>query len=202
MTFETNKEPAESDELAVIDNSDFVALIARRAYKLLWIARSLSVRHPNPTLLTRPLVADLLSQSIQLEELLDAYGARKNCQWGQFRSLVATMKLFADVTYELLHIEYFLPCYRLLPIERDFAAATVQSLELTHEVLVKTANRILAQASRLNLPVPVDERRAQNYVEHLPPGRLLQDRPMRKIKSASETVTYLRRRSRTLPPPI
>ncbi|HRD64652.1 MAG TPA: hypothetical protein PKY50_00690 [Candidatus Competibacter sp.] len=191
MTFETNKEPAESDELAVIDNSDFVALIARRAYKLLWIARSLSVRHPNPTLLTRPLVADLLSQSIQLEELLDAYGARKNCQWGQFRSLVATMKLFADVTYELLHIEYFLPCYRLLPIERDFAAATVQSLELTHEVLVKTANRILAQASRLNLPVPVDERRAQNYVEHLPPGRLLQDRPMRKIKSASETVTYL-----------
>ena len=176
---------------ALIDDGDFTDLIAERASKLLWIARLLSVRRPKPIVLTRPLVADLLSHSLQVEELLDTYGARNNRQWCRFRSLVATTKLFADVAYELLHIHHALPSYQLLPIERDFAAATAQSLELTHGVLVTAANWLLAQANRLSLPIPTDERRAENYLEHLPPGRLPHDRSARKIKSADETVTYL-----------
>jgi hypothetical protein len=176
---------------ALIGDGDFTALIAKRASKLLWIARSLSVRRPNRIVLTRPLVADLLSHSLQVEELLDTYGARNNRQWCRFRSLVATTKLFADVAYELLHIHHALPSYQLLPIGRDFAAATAQSLELTHGVLVTAANWLLAQANRLSLPIPTDERRAENYLEHLPPGRLPHDRSARKIKSSNETVTYL-----------
>lgn len=191
MIYETDENLAQPTSPVVIDESDFVDLVAKRVCKLLWIALFLSERRQNPITLTRPLAADLLSQSIQIEELLDAYGARNNRQWCRFRSLVATMKLFAEVTYELLHIHHSLPSYRLLPIEHDFATATARSLELTHEVLVTTANRILAQASRLGLPVPADERREQNYTEYLPSGRLPHDRAARKIKSASETVTYL-----------
>lgn len=191
MTVEANKDLTQPTSPAIINDGDFVELIDKRACKLLWIARFLSVRRPKPIALTRPLVADLLSHSLQIEELLDTYGARNNRQWSRFRSLIATIKLFADVTYELLHIHHSLPSYQLLPIERDFAAATAQSLELTHDVLVRAATWILTQANRLGLTIPADERRADNYVELLPPGRLPHDRAARKIKSASETITYL-----------
>jgi len=176
---------------SLIDDGEFTGLIAKRASKLLWIARLLTVRRPQPISLSRPLVADLLSHSLQIEELLDAYGARNNSQWSRLRSLVATTKLFADVAYELLHIWHALPVYQLLPVERDFAAATARSLDLTHEVLIRAADWMLAQAARLNLPVPADERRADNYREVLPSGRLPHDRAARKIKNAAETVTHL-----------
>lgn len=175
----------------IIKNGDFVALIEKRARDLLAIALFLSGQQPKPVALTRPLVADLLAQSLLIEELLDIYGARNNRQWCRFRSLVATIKLFAEVSYELLHIHHSLSSYRLLPVERDFAAATVQSLELTADVLVRAATWLLAQAHRLGLSPPAARIRPEHYAEHFPPGRLPHDRAMRKIKSADETVTYL-----------
>ncbi|KKL51177.1 hypothetical protein LCGC14_2298130, partial [marine sediment metagenome] len=83
----------------------------------------------------RPLVGELLSQSVQIEELLDAYGARNNCRWCAFRFLTAMIKLFSDVSYELLHIQHSLPAYRLLPIEHDFVKATDKALAFTQDVL-------------------------------------------------------------------
>lgn len=177
--------------LAIINHHDFASLIAKRACKLLQLAHLLSAWRPNPITLTRPLVGDLLSQSLQLEELLDAYGAHTNRQWSRFRSLTATVKLFANVSYEILHIKHSLPCYRLLPSERDFVAATDQSLALAHDILTRAARWILAQASRLGLPLASNPIDPLDYAEPLPPGRLPCDRPVRRVKSASETVTHL-----------
>jgi hypothetical protein len=174
----------------LIDYAHFSALTAARAHRLLRLTGRLSAPHSTPSKLTRPLVADVLSQAIQMEEFLDTYGARNNRQWSRFRSLTATLKLFADVIYKLLHIQHSLPSYRLPPAERDFAFATAQSLEFTHEILVKAAHQITTQATRLNLTVsthsPDDE-----YLEPLPPGRLPRDRATRKVSSAAETVIYL-----------
>ena len=136
---------------SLIDYDRFSTLTADRAQRLLRLTCWLSTPRPTPLMLTRPLVADVLSQAIQMEEFLDAYGARNNRQWSRFRSLTATLKLFADIVYKLLHIQHSLPSYRLLPAKRDFAMATLQSLEFTHEILVKAAQQITAQATRLNL---------------------------------------------------
>jgi len=175
----------------LIDHDRFSALTADRAHRLLRLTCWLSTPHLNSITLTRPLVADVLSQAIQMEEFLDAYGARKNRQWSRFRSLTATLKLFADVIYKLLHIRHSLPSYRLLPTERDFAIATAQSLEFTHKILVKAAHRITAQATRLNLAIPAHQPGEDEYLEPLPPGRLPRDRAVRKVSSAAETVIYL-----------
>jgi hypothetical protein len=177
--------------LTEITTSEFTDLIAKRAHKLLALAHYLSAYRPDALILTRPLIADLLSHSAQIEELLDAYGARNNQQWSRIRSLTATMKLFADVSYELLHIKHSLPLYRLLAIQRDFAADTARSLDLTHDVLARAAGWILTQASRLNLPLSTTPPNPQDYAEPLPPGRLPNDRPVRRVKSTSETVTHL-----------
>lgn len=153
----------------MINPSEFAELIAIRAGRLLSIAHWLAARSP-PDTLTRPLVGDLLSQAVQMEELLDAYGARNNRQWSRFRSLTATLKLFANVGYKLLHIQHSLPFYQLPPVERDFSVATAQSLELIRDLLARAADGLLAQVTRLNLPLLADPLGAADYAEPLPPA--------------------------------
>lgn len=176
---------------AIIDPGDFADLIAVRAAQLLQIACLLADRQARPVALTRPLVGDLLSYAVQMEELLDAYGARNNRQWSRFRSLIATLKLFADIGYKLLHIQHSLPFYRLPLVERDFAAATADWLESINELLTRASSGLIIQATHLNLPFSAAPLHDADYAEPLPPGRLPQDRPMRKIKSAAEIITYL-----------
>lgn len=183
--------PSQPARFAILDHQYFVELINQRVGKLLWIARFLSAWQPHASALTRPLVADLISHARQIEELLDGYGARNNRQWCRFRSLVATIKLFAEATYELLHIQFFLTTYQLLPIERDFSAATADAIQQAHEVMVTASNWLLAEAERLGLNIPTNERRVANYSEQLAPGRLAHDRPARTIDNVAEIVTYL-----------
>lgn len=171
-------------------NKDFQKLIAKRAMTLLRLAKHISQCRSNKEVMIRPLVGAVLSQSTQLEELLDAYKAGSNCQWCGFRSLTAAMKHFSDTSYELLHIRYSLPQYRLLPIEQDFTKATEETLEFTINVLKHTAGQMLAKAEQLGLPIPTQRLREESYTEELPPGCLEQPCQTRKIEIA-ETVTLL-----------
>lgn len=191
MTCEVDEKPAPLPAWGIIGDREFTDLVAGRSRKLLILAQYLAAHQPDSLPLTRPLAADLLSQAAQVEELLDAYGARTNRQWSRLRSLTATAKLFASVSYEILHIQHSLPCYRLLPSGRDFAAGTARSLEFTRTILVRTAGWILAQAARLGLPPPGASPQPLDYAESLPLGRLPSDRPVRQVRSASETVTHL-----------
>jgi hypothetical protein len=135
-------------------------------------------------------LGQLLSQSIQLEELLDAYDARNNCTWCQFRSLTAAIKSFTDVGYELLHIQHALPAYRLLPIRQNFVSATKKAIEFTGDVIFRVVCKILDEARKLNLPMP-PKAEARTFDERLPAGRLPHNCQALKGGSVSETVTLL-----------
>jgi hypothetical protein len=175
---------------ATMTNKNFHNLIAKRAMTLLRLAKHISQCQSNKEVMIRPLIGAVLSQSTQLEELLDAYKAGSNCQWCGFRSLTAAMKHFSDASYELLHIRYSLPQYHLLPIEQDFTKATEETLEFTINVLKHAASQILVKAEQLDLPIPTQRLREESYTEELPPGCLEQHCQMRKIEIA-ETVTLL-----------
>ena len=174
-----------------IGEKDFQELIARRAQRLLALASYLSACESSKGVLTRPFLGELLSQSTQVEELLDAYGARTNCRWCAFRSLTAAMKLFSDLSYELLHIQHVLPAYRLLPIEGDFVKATEETLVFTGDVLLRAAQQMLILAGQLGLPAPSGNMEDRPYAEHLPPGRLPHECGARRTETVSETVTLL-----------
>ena len=176
---------------AVIIDKEFRELIAKRAMTLLGLAKHISQCQSSKEVMIRPLIGALLSQSTQLEELLDFYGAGSNCQWCGFRSLTAAIKHFSDASYELLHIRYSLPLYRLLPIEKDFGKATEETLEFTVNVLKQAANQILIKAEMLDLPVPSQRLREESYTEDLPPGRLEHHCQTRTIETVAETVTLL-----------
>jgi len=171
-------------------NTDFRKLIAKRAMTLLGLAKHISQCQSSKEVMIRPLIGTLLSQSTQLEELLDLYGAGNNCEWCGFRSLTAAIKHFSDASYELLHIRYSLPLYRLLPIEQDFAKATEDTLEFTVKILRQTADQILNKAEQLGLPVPSQRLREESYTEDLPAGSLEHHCQTRKIEIA-KTVALL-----------
>jgi len=174
-----------------VSDKDFKKLISKRARTLLGLAKHISQCESKDELETRPLMGAVLSQATQVEELLDAYGAGKNCQWCGLRSLTAATKHFSDLSYELLHIRYGLPEYRLLPIEQDFLRATNETLDFTVDVLVKVAEKMLAKAAELDLPVPAKTSREQSYGEKLPSGRLPRDCATRRVETVSESATRL-----------
>ena len=142
-------------------------------------------------ILTRPLLGELLSQSTQIEELLDSYGARNNCRWTRFRSLTASIKLFSNVSYELLHIQHSIPAYRLLKTEQDFSEMTEETLLFSEEILIRSTQRLLEEAEKLHLPVPETSSETNFYREKLPAGCLPHDLAMRKVEAVSTTVSLL-----------
>ncbi len=177
--------------MRTINDEDFTRLIGRRSTALLGAVNYLSRHASDRSALTRPLLGELLSQSTQVEELLDACGARNNRRWHGFRSLVATIKRFTDVSYELLHIKHVLPSYRLLPIEQDFAVATDEALVFCTDALLRVSYRLLDLAPRLGLSIPEEAPHGGVYGEELPGGVLPQDRDTREVESVAETVAEL-----------
>jgi hypothetical protein len=174
-----------------VSDKDFEELISTRAQTILGLASCVANCAQPGQLLIRPLLGQLLSQSIQIEELLDTYDARNNCRWCSFRSSIAAIKLFADVAYELLHIQHALPAYRLLPIEGDFGQATEGALGFTATILLKVCHRLLGKASELELPILQETVSEESFAERLPAGRLPHNCGTRHIESVYETVTML-----------
>jgi len=95
--------------LVTISDDDFHRLIAKRAQTLLGLANYLTKCSSRERFLIRPFLGEFFSQSMQIEELLDAYDARNNCQWCLFRSIIAAIKLFSDVSSMLCRLT---GCYR------------------------------------------------------------------------------------------
>jgi hypothetical protein len=133
----------------------------------------------------------LLSQSTQIEEFLDAFGAGNNCRWCGLRSLTAAIKHFSDVSYELLHIRYGLPEYHLLPIEQDFLKATNETIDFTVDILVQVAEKFITKATELDLPIPERTSRERDYVEKLPAGRLERDCVTRRESATRLATAFL-----------
>ncbi|MCE5186569.1 MAG: HPr family phosphocarrier protein [Planctomycetaceae bacterium] len=173
-----------------ISYDDFKNLIASRTERYFRALSYLSARNAEGAL-TRPLLGELLSQATQIEELLDSYGARNNCRWARFRSLTAAIKLFSNVSYELLHIQHSIPAYRLLPVKQDFARMTEQTLLFSQQILLEGAKRLLEEADKLGLTLPCNSVEAAFICEKLPAGRLPHDLAMRKIETVSKTVSLL-----------
>ncbi len=181
--------------LAQIDDEDFRKLIATRGRDLLNAARYLCEHPTAKVALTRPLVGRLLSEAGQMEELLDAYRAGRNQVWFPLRSLTATIKQFSGISYIMLHIQHVLPSYRLLPIAQNLTEANTQALAFTGDVLHRAAELLMQQAFDHGLPHPPAKPEDVLFAEHLPPGRLPDNRKLvdsdRMTESVAETVTRL-----------
>ena len=191
MKLDSPPEPKrKSKAVATISDKRFRELLEPRAREALSMASYLVGRTWKRTVFTRPLLGELLHQATELEELLDAYGARNNDRWRRFRSTVAAAKLFANVNYVLLHIHHSIPAYRLLDVEGEFESATEEAIQFVGRTLLQISNRFLHHARELGLALPA-QCPSERFEERLPRGRLAHDYRTHKQVDAGETVTYL-----------
>ena len=174
-----------------VPEDEFLRLVERRAQKLLSLLHYLAECDAPREATTRPFLGDLLSQATQVEEILDSYDAGKNCRWCRIRSLTAAVKSHADLSYELLHIRHRVPSYRLLPSERDFVAATDETLAFTSHVLVRIAKEMTERAEALQMSIPQGDDVAETYAEPQLPGHLPHDCGARRVETVAETVALL-----------
>ena len=174
-----------------IDETNFKKLISQRGRVLLSLANMLCHSRSLKDIITRPFLGEMLVQSTEVEELLDAFGAAYNCQWCRFRSLVAAVKGFSDAGYELLHILSVLPDYHLLPTGKDFVTDTKETLEFISGVLLHVCCKFLTQADQLGLEIVPDGLNDMTFEEKLPEGKLPHLCERRHIETASDTVILL-----------
>jgi hypothetical protein len=178
--------------LPTLDDAVFRSVVEPRARALLGAARLLTGVDAEDTgaalaVLCRPLLTVFLSQAIQLEELLDAYGALRNERWRPFRNRVAAIKLFARVHYSLVHLAYGLPDYQCVPVDGDLSAALLDARCFTAQVLHAASRRVLEAGAALDLAPGTVE----SCEERLPAGLLAQDRPLRHVADVAGTVARL-----------
>ena len=177
--------------LPSISEGEFSRLITGRSREALRLARYFACHGADRVRLTRPLLGEIFHQATELEELLDAYGARSNDRWRPLRSTVAAAKLFADVGYVLLHIQHSTPAYRLMEVEGDFVEATEEAIAFVGDGLLNISRRFVVQAAERGIQPEVSEACDSDFAEHLPIGRLPHTCHIRKDVDAGETVTYL-----------
>ncbi len=176
---------------SLVNEQEFHRLVEKRADMLLALANHLSTCQNPRTVLSRPLLGEFLSQSMQFEEFLDTYDAGKNCLWCSIRSLTATIKLFSDASYELMHILHRASSYRLMPVERDFLAATEEALAFSGGILAQASQEILNRSRERNLKIPEKQEIADAYEEYSLPGRLAHNCGARQAATVPATVTLL-----------
>lgn len=179
----------------LVNEREFQAMMQNRMQAILGLLLYLSKCEPSNVALTRPFLGSLLSEAVQVEEILDSYDAAKNRKWSPIRSLTAAAKTFSDASYELLHVRHRLPNYRLLPVQRDFLAATDDTLGLLGHILINVAREMVAEANVLKLTVNEQDDIAQKYTEPKLKGHLPHDAGTRLAKAepdmVGETVTTL-----------
>lgn len=170
----------------------FRAFVSGRFDELLGLARDRPHVENGKLHLTRSYLTELLGESTQLEELLDAYGAANNSRWGRVRMRVATIRNFSQAGYELLHLVHAVGSYSLPTVAGDFSQSTAQALTFLADLLDCTLAQLLADAHELGVEPGETSRRGRfDADENLPVGMLPRDRQTRHERSVPERVVHL-----------
>lgn len=177
---------------ALIDYSEFREFTSARSRHLLRIARACLPLRPEQCVLTRPLLGQVLAEASQIEELLDAYGARTNSRWYVFRVRIAALKNFSQAAYELLHVAHAAHGYNLHELAPVFLKETDDAIAYLSALLQGSLKAWYVEAQSLGLQVPPDDGLAlEGFVEHLPPGMLPRDRMRAHPETAQARVVTL-----------
>jgi uncharacterized protein Usg len=174
-----------------LSDERFFQLIESRLSGLIALGHLFESHRNTEIRVTRPLLAMVLSRSSQLEELLDAFGAKNNEQWFTFREIMSASKIFATLGYKLLHIRHSQKTYRLLEINDDFSGDTRDALNFVRDSLREVMLCLVNHANRLGLNHSNNVIDPSVLNEVLPPGRLPDNRQIRHVESANDTVVHI-----------
>ncbi|MDD4098714.1 MAG: hypothetical protein PHC30_08085 [Lentisphaeria bacterium] len=175
----------------LIKPEDFAALMAERAAVLLYIARDQQQRGLDQCVLTRPFLSVLQAEATQLEEILDAYGARNNITWYPFRVQTAVLKNFSNAGYELLHLHLTSKNYALLSLPPDFQRDTLNAIAYVTCLISCSLKLLLKIAGDNGIAPPASIQQDFDFTEELPSGMLPRNRTSWHNVTVKERVLKL-----------
>ncbi len=173
-----------------VDPTEFSNLLHLRSQILVSNGAQLVARGAREFTLTRPLLSLLQSESSQLEELLDAYGARSNQTWHLFRMHVAVLKNFSSAGYELLHLSHTFHSYDFRGTHPDFDGATQGALTFVSAMLFCSLKQLVEDTYAFGW-LPPEEMLSYDFSEELPEGMLPKNRVFPGKVTAQQLVTRL-----------
>lgn len=173
-----------------VDSAVFSKLIFERSLILVSTADRMVSAGAENFQLTRPLLGVLLQESTQLEELLDAYGARVNQQWFAFRLHVATIKNFSSAGYELLHLRSTIQSYDFQGEHPHFRGATEDAIDFVASFIFCALHGLLEDTKAFDWGPP-EALHGYDFTENLPKGRLPKNRKVTGNTTAQQLVTGL-----------
>lgn len=176
--------------IKIVGDREFSELLHLRSQVLLANALDIVGAGAENFVLTRPLLTMLQAESSQLEELLDAYGARHSERWYHYRMHIAMLKNFSTAGYELLHLRHSVHSYDFRVDITDFSEATDSAICYVAAFLHCALKQLLDDVRVLPMPEP-EPMTIYDYSEHLPEGVLRNDRPVALRETPQELVTRL-----------
>lgn len=172
-----------------ITDDEFIELIEYDLKNLVSILEALAKMTPEE--INRPLLGRLYMESGKCEELLDSLGIKLNKRWFKLRNVVAGTKSFSKVSYNLLHLRYASPHYRLLEVDGDFFSDIETTIEEIFSSFIEKCKcyvEILSSLSMLENLRPISSYR---FKELDTDRKLVNDRDLREVDNMQEMATYL-----------
>lgn len=169
----------------------FIDIIRQESRDLIALCTYFVANVKEGSVAPRPLLGRFSRETTKLEELLDAFGAQKNSLWFSYRRLIAAGKLFSRVTYNLLHIKYFLPTYRLLSVDEDFLMATNEALRSLTTVLIRIVQCLLDICDQNGILDAGKIEKLPRFSEIEWKGKLPADRTFRHVEAPGKVVVQL-----------
>ncbi len=176
---------------SVVLQKDFIDLISNRILILFNYCHYLNEHECPEKIMHRPFLGVVFSQSCCVEDLLDDYGASNNKVWSHLRSIVATLKRFSEIGYELIHIEHGIPDYRLLEVDGNFVDDTAIFLNFTRQIIINAAANLVRCCLRIGIKCEFLSLNDGDMIENLPLEKLSNDKEKRGIEDVGEIVTKL-----------
>lgn len=123
------------------------------SYDYLKCCSSLLANENPERFFVKKFILSFISSSQLLEDFLDYHGAKNNKNWYYYRELSAAIRHLSLACYSQTHILNRIAFYDL-PVLENFVEEGKTTLGFLVETILKMAPEILAEARRLDIPVP------------------------------------------------
>jgi len=175
--------------MRIISDSDFKDFIYPDIKDL--ISLTIAFRDMSPGRINRPFLGRLNMEAGKCEEIIDAYGIKNNSQWYPLRKSIAVLKSLTQVVYNLLHLKYTAPYYRLLDVEGDFFKSTDSTIEKLIELFRPKITRFCEFLQAKDLIRDTRELSEYNFRETIVNSQLPSDRIQNESTREEETACYI-----------
>lgn len=149
--------------------------------------------------LTKKFYSNLMNEADHFEIFLDDHGARENRTWIFFTELVASIRNFAIVSFQLKHIIDRYPDYNIWDSEnerREFITEAVKTLDFFNEAIKSLFKSASIEATSLKVVIPKDIINKEEFKEVTVKKHLPSNAEEERVINEEERILELSRKYR------